>query len=113
MVSQEETDHRLFERFTARFPAKFKDTRQDFGTNVFLRDASATGLRLSSKDRLFVNDHLSLEIELPDGKAPLVLTGEVRWSKPLQNMWESGVSFHRVSLMQMQRLFHFASLVSG
>lgn len=105
-------DGRLFERFSARFPAKFKDSVNDYGTNVFLRDASASGVRLTTKERLYLNDHLSLEVELPDGKAPLVISGEVKWAKPRENLWEIGLQFHRVSFMQIQRLFHYAALAS-
>ena len=83
MVNQtvKKEDQRLFERFRARLPAKFKDTRDDFGERVMLRDASAEGVRLITSERLFVNDSVAVEVSIPDGKDPLTLQGEVVWAK--------------------------------
>src|SRR5665213_1896250 len=98
---------RIFDRFEARFPAKFKDTRGDYGNDVFLRDASANGINILTKDRLFFNDHIALEVELPDGNDPLVLNGRVMWSKPINDssMWNIGLQFDEVDPMKMQRIF--------
>ena len=99
-------DQRLFERFRARFPAKFKDTRSDFGEKVMLRDASAQGARFVTSERLFVNDSVTVEVSLPDGKDPLTLKGQVIWAKPRQpNFWDVGLKFHQASLMKMSRLY--------
>jgi len=99
-------DRRIFERFPARFPAKFRHSRHDYGTNVFLRDASADGIRLMTKERLFLNDSVSLEVELPDGHDPLVLNGEVVWSRSATNdLWDVGLRFHKINLMQMRRMY--------
>ena len=102
-------ERRIFDRFPARFPAKFKDTRGDFGSDVFLRDASANGANLVTKDRMFFNDHVDLEIELPDGNGPLVLSGRVMWSKPTNTaMWDIGMQFDDVNFMKIHRLFKFS-----
>ena len=107
------SERRMFERFSARFPAKFKDSRNDYGTEVFLRDASATGARLVSKERFFLEDHLSLEVELPDGQAPLTLTGTVVWSRPANaSMWDVGLTFPDVNFMKIRRLFKFVEASS-
>jgi Tfp pilus assembly protein PilZ len=74
------SERRTFDRFQARFPTKFKDTRGDFGNDVFLRDASANGVNILTKDSLFLNDRIALEVELPDGNDPLVLSGRVMWT---------------------------------
>ncbi len=103
-----DTERRMFDRFSARFPAKFKDTRGDFGRDVFLRDASASGAQIITRDRLFYNDRIALEVELPDGISPMVLSGRVVWSKPAStNMWEIGLHFDDVNFMKIQRLFKF------
>ena len=103
-------DRRAFDRFPARFPAKFKDSRNDFGERVILRDASADGLRLASRDQLLINDKVTLEVELPDGKDPMVLKGQVVWSKNRNpNLWDIGLQFHKVSLMKMSRMYQFVS----
>ena len=99
-------ERRIFERFPARFPVKFRHSRQDFGTNVFLRDASADGIRLMTKERLFLNDSVSLEVELPDGHAPMILNGAVIWAKSVANdLWDIGLRFHKINLMQMRRMY--------
>jgi Tfp pilus assembly protein PilZ len=99
-------ERRVFERFSARFPVKFKDTREDYGTDVFLRDASAEGVRILTKERFFLDNQLSLEVELPDGKEPLVLSGRVVWVKFLNlSLWDLGLQFPQVDFLKIQRLF--------
>jgi len=99
-------ERRIFERFSARFPVKFKDAREDYGTEVFLRDASAEGVRILTKERFFLNDQLALEVELPDGGEPMVLNGRVKWVKFLNlSLWDVGVQFSEVNFFKMQRIF--------
>src|SRR5438128_1256087 len=99
-------ERRIFERFSSQFPVKFKDSRQDFGTDVFLRDTSASGTRIVTKERFFLQDRVSLEIKLPDGGSPMLLQGRVVWSKSLPNSaWELGLEFPRINLMGMNRMF--------
>ena len=107
-VATSQLQRRTFERFSARYPAKYKDTRDDFGSNVFLRNASATGVQISTRKQLFIHDHVTLEVELPDGFAPMQIRGEVTWirqSKP--DFWEAGVTLHNPSLVKMARLYKF------
>jgi len=105
-VPQPTDERRIFERFSARFPVKFKDARDDYGTEVFLRDASAKGIRILSKERFFLDDQLALEVELPDGGEPMVLGGHVVWVKFLNlSLWELGIQFSQVNFLKMQRLF--------
>lgn len=104
-----DNERRIYDRFSARFPAKFKDTRGDFGRDVFLRDASASGANIVTRERMFFNDLVSLEIELPDGQAPLVLSGRVVWSKPTSTaMWDIGLQFNEVNFMKMHRIFKYS-----
>ena len=101
-------DQRVFGRFTTRFPAKFRNSRSDFGSDVFLEDLSAQGARLVSRERLHVDDSISLQIKLPDGHTQLVLTGQIVWSKiKPHGAWEIGLKFDQVKLMALQRLFKF------
>ena len=101
-------DRRLFERFSARFPARFKDEREDFGETVYLRDACAFGAHITTKDRLFLNDKISIEVDLPDGMAPMDLRGEVVWiKKSAQNIWDLGIKFHKIELLKLARLYKF------
>ncbi len=105
-------DQRVFERFMARFPVKFKDSRQEFGTEIFLRDASAQGLKLVTRERLFPNDRISLLVKLPDSHEPLTLNGQVVWAKNrMPGTWEIGLKFHAIRLMAVQRLFKYCELI--
>ncbi len=107
-------NRRMFERFSAKFPVRFKDSSVDYGGDVFLRDFSASGVRLHTKERFFIDDRLSLEVELPDGKDPLALNGRVCWSKPQAvSLWDVGMEFHQVKLFQLNRLVKIASEVAG
>jgi len=102
-------ERRVFNRFSARFPAKIKDSRDTFGSKVYLRNASAEGVQLSSKEQLFVNDSVALEVNLLDGTNPLNLRGEIVWAKKASpNIWDIGLRFHKVNLVQMSRLYKFA-----
>jgi len=102
-----ERDNRLFQRFSVRFPVKFKHSRESFGSDVFLRDASAQGLRLTTKKRMFLHDSLSLLVNLPDGKEPLTLNGRVVWTKTKgPDLWDVGLEFHKINFMNLHRIFH-------
>ena len=101
-------DRRVYERFPSRFPAKFKDTRDHFGENVYLRDASAGGVRITTKERLYLNDNITLEVDLPDGRGTMTLKGEVVWVKAKENeMWNVGIKFHKVDFMDLWRPYKF------
>lgn len=101
-------DNRVFERFSARFPTKYEYSSKDYGTNVFLRDASAQGVRIASQEKLFKNDHVTLLVQLPDGFDPLALRGQVVWTEEKSSqLWEAGIRFHKVNLMEIQRLFKY------
>ena len=107
-------ERRSFERYSARFPVKFKDTRNDYGTDVFLRDVCAEGARIVTKERMFLHDSLAVLVELPDGKESLNLNGEVVWSRPMPgvNMWDVGMKFHKIDFMKLYRVLKFTSAPS-
>ncbi|MCA9405123.1 MAG: PilZ domain-containing protein [Candidatus Omnitrophica bacterium] len=112
--SIEAQDRRLFERFSARFPTKFKDAREGFGITISLKDASAQGLRLRTMERVYLNDNINLEVKLPDGPLPVHLRGRVVWVRPIgEKLWEAGVQFHRINLPQIGRFYKFVSASSS
>lgn len=101
-------EHRLFERFSARFPVKFRHTRSEYGSEVFLRDASARGVRISTRERVFLNDSISLEVKIPDGSEPVMLNGRVVWMQTKSpTLWDAGVELHEINFMEMQRIFKY------
>lgn len=107
-VTQKTADKRLFERFSARFPAKFKDGRDEFGSKLSLRNASAQGVGIISREKLLINDDITIEVSLPDSDEPMMIKGQVVWTKSVElNLWEAGLKFDDVSLMQISRLYKF------
>ena len=113
-MSPDYDEQRMFERFPSRFPAKFKDARGDFGIDVYLRNASAGGIKISTKERVYLNDNLTLEVDLPDGRGTMTLKGEVVWVKPKDTeMWNVGVQFHKIDFMDMWRPYKFVESDSG
>ena len=106
-------EKRLYDRFQSRFPVKFKDARQGFGTNVSLRNVSAGGAKITTKEQLFLNDSVTLEVELLDGKGPMSLRGEVAWIKNIDpDLWDVGLRFYDVVFMNLWRLYKTAENVS-
>jgi len=109
MQSLETEDRRMFERLAARFPARYRDASGTYGTDVFLMDVSATGLRATTNQKFFIDDVISVEIKLPNSSKPLMLNGRVRWvRRAIDDLWETGVEFHRVNFMHINRLVRYA-----
>lgn len=103
-------ENRLFERFPSRFPVKFKYSQNDYGSNVFLRDASAQGVKIATREKLFLHDSVSLQVEVPGAREPLELNGRVVWTKTQSpNLWDAGIEFHKINLMKIHRLFQFVN----
>lgn len=102
-------ENRLFERFPARFPAKYKYSANDYGTEVFLRDVSAQGMKFASRQRLFLHDSVSLQVEIPGSREPLELNGRVVWTQTqAADLWDIGIEFHKINLMRLHRIFRAA-----
>ncbi len=107
-------ERRLFERLSAKFPTRFKDSSRDYGVDVFLRDFSGSGVRVHTHERYFVDDMLAIEVELPDGKDPVALNGRVCWaSSQAPSLWNVGIEVHKVNLFKLHRLVEFSSKVEG
>lgn len=101
-------DRRLWERFPARFPAKLKDERSDFGEKMTLCDASAVGVRFLSKERFYLHDSVALEVKIPDGHEPMHIKGEVMWVREKEDgRWEVGLRFFKSDFMHVTRLYKF------
>ena len=105
----ERLERRLFDRFEARFPTRLRNTSVAYGTDVFLKDASGTGACLTTRQRMFLDDIISLEVQMPDEFEPVVLNGRVRRVRQVMGgLWEVGVEFHKVDFMRMHRLVRYA-----
>lgn len=108
-------DRRLFDRLPARFPTRFHNTSYNYGTDVFLQDVSGTGVSLTTRQRMFIDDMVSLEVKMPDGFDPVILNGQVRWVHPVpaSQAWQVGVEFHKVDFMRIHRLVRYALAASN
>ncbi len=103
-------DNRVFERSAVRFPVKFDAPKEDFATNLFLRDISAQGLKLLSYQPIQLHEDVSILVKLPDQHQPMSLTGTAVWVKNKNpGVWEMGLKFPHIKLMTLQRLFRFCS----
>ncbi|VAW45293.1 hypothetical protein MNBD_GAMMA03-987 [hydrothermal vent metagenome] len=99
-------EKRIFERFVARFPAKFKDSMEDFGNSVYLRNASANGAKFSTRERVQMHDTVTLEVQLPQERTPMAIQGEVvRIKEQKYNVWDIGLEIQDINLMNMARLY--------
>jgi hypothetical protein len=102
-------ERRVFERMPARFPTRFRDSSPDFGSDVFLKDVSASGAQITTKEQFYLEDVVSLEILLPDGLDPVLLSGRVRWVRQIApRIFDVGIEFHKVDLIRLRRLVKFS-----
>ena len=102
-------DLRVFDRFSAQWPTKFKNSAADYGMEVEMKDCSASGARLLTNERFLIHDTVSIDVKAPDGLSPLQFSGRVRWVKEHAGpLWDVGVEFHKVELMKTHRLVKFA-----
>jgi hypothetical protein len=120
MVDQKEIlglpkgDRRLCGRFVSRFPAKFKDARDDFGEKIYLRNFSAGGIKITTRERLYINDGVILEVMLSDERGPMIFRGEIVWVRNRDpEIWDAGLKFYKVVLMDMWRLSEFVETNSS
>ncbi len=105
-------DRRIFERMNISSPIRVRREDKNGQQKVQegkLCDISAQGARLYFKEQPFLNESVSLEIDLPDGQGPLIVKGSIIWmEKTDADAHEAGFLFDAVRLMNMHRLLRFA-----
>ena len=67
------------------------------------RDISGGGIRIQASELLKNGDFLDIEVELPNLKNPVRVTGEVVWQKS----GEAGVLFRDVAPKELHRIFEY------
>ena len=76
-------EKRRYPRFELKISAKYKIlSTEEFFKLTRIKNISAEGLCFESDEELSIGTHVSLEVDLKDGKAPVSVAGEIRWSKP-------------------------------
>ncbi|MDP3143359.1 MAG: PilZ domain-containing protein [Candidatus Omnitrophota bacterium] len=99
-------ERRMFDRLVARLPIRLFGSEQDFSTDVYLRDISASGAKLITRERLIPQEKINFWVQIPDGKDPLPLEGKVVWAKETErDVWDTGISFEKIRLMDLHRVF--------
>lgn len=106
VIEEKLEDRRIFDRFHAKYPARFKDSRDRYGQRVALYDASAMGVQVLTDQRLYLNDHIALEVKLPYQEEPLILRGKIAWVKNESNGdYSVGIKLHNIQLIHLSRLY--------
>jgi len=106
------SERRIFDRFSARFPVKIKNSEHEFGEKIFLSDISAQGACIATKQRISIDDEIGILVKLPDGKEPVPLNGRIKWVKDKNpSTWHAGVEFEQINFMTTQRIFTLVSKV--
>jgi hypothetical protein len=97
-------DHRIFERFSKEFSARFigLDGKEGVARTF---DVSAKGLGLSTSQELEQQANLEIWLDVPNSTDPLYTRGQVVWTRLANNGgFRSGVQLERADLMGISRL---------
>lgn len=100
------SENRIFHRFPTNCLARYKNSHDSSEGEVILRNASAQGLKVVSKNPLYVNDFISFAIDVPHSSLPLNVRGEIVWSKrDEKHYWNIGVKLQKIRFVEMSRLY--------
>lgn len=101
-------ERRLFERFDINFSARMRGCNDDSGNEISLINISARGISFRVKGCFLVEDKISLDIAIPDGKSPMLFKGEVVWADCDEfNDCKIGLKFRQINLVRMSRLYKY------
>ena len=114
-------DRRQSERIPSRILLSVKLLNTQTVWRVLATNVSASGVSFEIEEPLKPTAQLDLEIKLPDRAAPLLVTGEVVWSRPgtrllrgeggkLSEHREVGVKFVRIAPEDQRLLRLYARL---
>lgn len=98
-------DHRIFQRFNARFPARLLDLTNGNEISAETRDVSAKGIGLALQEDLPANTPLEAWIEVPDQGEPIYARGLAVWSRQDPGSgYRIGMDLERADLMGLSRI---------
>jgi len=107
-----EKERRKFKRFDAYMSVRYKADAPEKVSGISLsRDLSREGLKITSNQAIKEGTVLNLEIDIPDDPKPVYSTGEVIWSKKLENdekNFEQGIRFLAIDPVDKFRVLDYA-----
>jgi len=105
MEEEKFQDRRIFDRFTAKFPVKFINLRENKESEASIDDVSAKGIGITSNEQLSPRTALEMWLEIPDKGEPLYTRGEVVWSRRVESdKFKVGVNLEKADLMGLSRV---------
>jgi hypothetical protein len=105
MEEEKFQDRRIFDRFTAKFPVKFINLRENKESEASIDDVSAKGIGITSNEQLSPRTALEMWLEIPDKGEPLYTRGEVVWSRRVEpDKFKVGVNLEKADLMGLSRV---------
>lgn len=105
MPEEKFEDRRIFERFTARFPLRFIDLKENKEGEASTENISAKGIGFLTTQPLQSRTSLEMWLQIPDKGEPLYTRGEVVWSKTIEpDKHRVGVNLEKANLMGLSRV---------
>lgn len=97
-------DHRIFERFSRAFSARFIGLDGKEGAAQTF-DVSAKGLGLATSQPLDAQANLEIWLDVPNSTEPVYTRGQVVWTGMAESRgYRSGIELERADLMGISRL---------
>lgn len=100
-------DRRMFVRFPVAMPARF--FRGDIGIkgNGCLRDISASGLCIETKERLDARARMRIDVQIPHVDQPFSTAGAIVWVQRIGGKkYRAGVMMDKIELMGVWRVLN-------
>ena len=111
-------EQRRFVRVTSRLNATFKVVKTGKVKRALTKDISAGGICCVTEELLEAGIAVEVELRLPDRAAPILLLGEVAWSRPIGSQHksyqnptgEAGVQFTKIDPKDQALIIQYAKM---
>lgn len=122
-MDERKDERRAFLRLSSKLNATYKmaDAKQDLSGSVvqsLTKDVGGGGIRLMTAVQFGLNTRLQVEVKFPDRAKPVAFTGEVVWSKALEQTegidrtrrFETGLRYVAISKEDQKYILQHANL---
>ena len=101
-------DRRAFARLPIKQPLRFLEVGRNKENKAQTLDISASGIGFICNKALSPNTLLKMWLDMPNGREPISMTGNVSWSQRSSNIqeWRIGVIFKKVNLVDLGRFYY-------